>query len=200
MLPPGVDALEAGDDRHRPLLQGLSHAVGVDADDAGAAEGAVGLDAHLVAEERPRRYAEVVQDECRQRAGDLLARRRQDVGLAVVGPGVGFPGQAEQPIGLTGHGGDHDRHLMAGGARTRDARRHVADAVQVGDRGPAELLYDERHDSPSRGARRRPYRPTGPRRVDRLPPAAVPGWAAGGSRSNHSTAARPRAAEHPRRA
>ena len=126
-----------------------------------------------------------------QRGGDLLARRRQDVALAVVGPGVGFPGQAEEPVGLAGHGGDHHRHLVAGGARTRDARRDVADAVEVGDRGAAELLYDERHDSPSRGARRRPYRPTGPRRVDRLPPARVPGWPAGGSRSNHSTAARP---------
>src|SRR5690606_22357377 len=54
---------------------------------------------------------------------------------------------ADQLVGLAGHGGYDDRHLVAGVDLAFDMPRHIADAGDVGDRSPAEFHHDARHGS-----------------------------------------------------
>jgi hypothetical protein len=140
-----VHALEARDDGHRARIERGPQPVAVYARDARAAVGAVGLDADLVAEEGPRRHARGLQGERGERRRHLLTGRDQGVALAVVGRRRDAAREREEAIRLAGHRGDHDHDVMARGVRARDARGNRPDAVDVGDRGPAELLHDERH-------------------------------------------------------
>ena len=52
-------------------------------------------------------------------------------------------GQPEQLVGRVAHGADDDHEVVPGRALTRDAPRHVPDAVGVGDRRATVLLDDE---------------------------------------------------------
>jgi hypothetical protein len=51
-------------------------------------------------------------------------------------------GELEQPIGLTGHCGDHDDDFIATCAHARDAIRHRSDPVNRADRGSAIFVHD----------------------------------------------------------
>ena len=54
-------------------------------------------------------------------------------------------GQPDQVVGGLAHGADHDHHVVARTPGPGDVVGHGTDAVGVADRGPAELLDDERH-------------------------------------------------------
>ena len=51
----------------------------------------------------------------------------------------------DQLIGLAGHRRDDHGDLVAGFHLAFDVTRHVADAVQIGNRGAAEFHHDARH-------------------------------------------------------
>ena len=55
----------------------------------------------------------------------------------------------DQPVGGARHGRDHHRDLVAGIDLALDVARHVADALDVGDRGAAELHHQASHGEPS---------------------------------------------------
>ena len=52
---------------------------------------------------------------------------------------------ADQLVGRAGHGGHHDRDLVAGVDLALDVAGDVADAVDVGDRRAAELHHQTGH-------------------------------------------------------
>ena len=142
----GVGALKAGDDGDLALLERVVDLLAVDRLDARAREGRVGDDAHLRAEERLRRAARLLDGERHQAHRDLLARRRDDVELALVlgrGLVVHLLGELEQAIGLARHRrDDHDdvvTRLLRGDAAPGD----FADALDRADRGAAVLLHHE---------------------------------------------------------
>ena len=68
--------------------------------------------------------------------GVVFARVVQRRGLAAPG---------HQLVGLAGHGGDHDRDLVAGIDLALDVARDVADALDVGDRRAAEFHHQAGH-------------------------------------------------------
>ncbi len=59
------------------------------------------------------------------------------------------PAPAHQLVGLAGHGGDHDGHLVAGVDLALDVLRDIADSVEIGDRGSAEFHHQAGHGGPS---------------------------------------------------
>src|SRR5205814_9524874 len=150
-------ALAPRHDGHRPRAERPPQAVHVDADDARAAERAVGLDADLMAEERAGVDARILQREGEQRGGHLLAGGDQHVALAVLGRPRRLACEREQAIRLARHRRHDDDELVAGGTCGRDDARHVADAIDVGDRRASELLDDQRHGY--RAARDDTWRP-----------------------------------------
>ena len=136
------DALEAGDDDDVALVERRLDAAGRDVDDAGVAVGAGGDHAGLRAGERPGGRAEVVDRHREQGRAHPLAGGEQHVELArtrargdtcrarsisssVVSPIAEMTTTTSLPCGL---GGD-------------DPSRHPLDALGVGDRRAAELLY-----------------------------------------------------------
>ena len=54
--------------------------------------------------------------------------------------GVAAP--ADQFVGLAGHGGDHDGHVVTGVEFALHMARDVADAVDIGDRRSAEFQHE----------------------------------------------------------
>ena len=92
--------------------------------------------------------------------------------------GVAAPG--DQLVGDAGHGRDHDGDVIAGVDLALDVARHVADAVEIGDRRPAEFHHQASHDvmdltfpdapkgankRPGAGRKRRVYIPAGSARL-----------------------------------
>ena len=77
--------------------------------------------------------------------GDLLARGHDRVVFAGVVQGRGVAAPGHQLVGLAGHGGDHHRHVVAGIDLALDVARDVADALDIGDRGAAELHHQTGH-------------------------------------------------------
>ncbi len=86
--------------------------------------------------------------------GNLLAGRHHRVVFARIMQHGGLPAPFDQLIGHAGHGGDHDGHIVAGVDLALDVARHVADAVEIGDRRSAEFHYQPSHDVPGRAKRR----------------------------------------------
>ena len=142
-----VHPLEAGDDRHRPRRERLLEPLHVHPDDARPSVGAVGLDAHLVAEEGAGGDPDLLEGERGERGRDLLAGRDQGVALPIVRRGCDGARQAEEPVRLARHGAHHDDHLVPSRPARGDPLCHRADAIHVGDGGPPELLHHERHRS-----------------------------------------------------
>src|SRR5207237_3090784 len=73
----------------------------------------------------------------------LLTRRDHHVLLALAGAPGEFARELEQPVGLPGHGGHDDDHVVAGLPRRDRLPRDVADAIGVSHGGAAILLNDE---------------------------------------------------------
>ena len=83
-----------------------------------------------------------LQHDRQQPGGHLLARGYHRVVFAGVVQRRRLAAPGHELVGDAGHGGDDDRHLVAGVDLALDVARDVADAVDVGDRGSAEL-HDE---------------------------------------------------------
>jgi hypothetical protein len=138
-----VDALEARHHGDAPRVERGEQPLSVDRADARAGVRAVGADADLVAEERPRRDPTGVERDREQRRGHLLAARHDDVALARQRLGRQRARELQEPVGLARHRRHHDD--QAARARRRlDAPRDLLDALDRADRGAAELLDDER--------------------------------------------------------
>jgi hypothetical protein len=81
-----------------------------------------------------------------QQAGaDLLAGRHHRVVFARVMQRGRFPAPIDQLVGGPGHGGDHHGDLVTGRHLALDVACDIADAVDVGDRGAAELHHEAGH-------------------------------------------------------
>ena len=76
---------------------------------------------------------------CSPEATTASYSRASCSGAACAAPG-------DQLVGRAGHGRDHDGDLVAGVDLALDVARHVADAVDVGDRGSAEFHHQASHD------------------------------------------------------
>ena len=127
-----------------------------------------------------------LQRDREQARGDLLARGDDGVVFAGIVQRRGIAAPLDQPVGGSRHGRDHHRDLVAGIDLALDVARHVADALDVGDRGAAELHHQASHGAPppllidlprricrSRGAKWRVYIPArGGRRNGGAPPQA----------------------------
>ena len=142
-----ADALEAGDDDDRALVQRRAQPARGDVDDPGLAVAAGGDDAGLRAGEGPRLVAVRGDGDGQQRHGDPLAGGEQHVELAA-GRVVGdLTGQVEQFVGAVAHRGDHDDDVVAVLLRADDP---LGDTLHVRcgrDGGTAVLLDDEGHGS-----------------------------------------------------
>jgi hypothetical protein len=71
--------------------------------------------------------------------GDRLLLASRDQGVVLPGVGIraaGRVGEFHEGIGLTRHGGDHDRHAVAGELRFDDARRHLDQFRQLDPLSP----------------------------------------------------------------
>ena len=89
--------------------------------------------------------SDVLQNDRHQARGHLLAGRHDGIVFARVVNAPFLQGRlapGHELVGDAGHGGDHDRDLMAGIDLALDVARGVADAVDVGDRRSAKL-HDE---------------------------------------------------------
>jgi hypothetical protein len=98
----------------RPGVEVGAHPGAVDVADARLVVGAVGADLHLGAGVGARRAADGLQRHGQQGDGDLLAGGQQHVEFPRRRPRLQGLGQADQPVGLAGHGGDDDHHLVPG--------------------------------------------------------------------------------------
>ena len=81
-----VDALEAGGDHDRAVIEQFPHVVGRDRLDAGLRVGAIGADADLGTGQADRLVAERLDRHREEGHAHLLARREEHVHLAGAGP------------------------------------------------------------------------------------------------------------------
>jgi len=58
--------------------------------------------------------------------------------------------QRDQAVGLARHGRRHDDHVVSRCLPLRDAARDVLDPLRGADRGAAEFLDDEGHETPGK--------------------------------------------------
>ena len=117
----------------------------VDVEDARRAMRVRGADRQLPALPGAGIDAHGLQRDRQQPGGDLLARGYHRIVFAGVVQRRRLAAPGHELVGDAGHGGDDDRHLMAGVDLALDVARDVADAVDVGDRGSAELHDESGH-------------------------------------------------------
>src|SRR4051812_6693173 len=148
-----ADALEAGDDDDRALVQRLPQPARGDVDDPRLAVAGRGDDARLRAGERARLVAVRGDRYRQQRHRDPLARGQQHVQLAA-GRGVGdLAGLVEQLVGRVAHRGDHDDDVVAVLLGSHDPLGDALDVRRSRYGGTTVLLDDQGHGST--GYRRR---------------------------------------------
>ena len=140
-----VDALEAGDDHNGVLVQLGEHPLHVHPLDAGVAVGRVGAEARLPPGQGDHRIAHGLDGHGAQGAGDLLPGGQQHIHLPLGGVGVDLRRLGDEIVGGVPLGGEHRHHLMAPAVGLGDDAGHVADAVGVRNRAPAEFLYNQSH-------------------------------------------------------
>ncbi len=142
-----VDALEARDHRHLvALLEPLEQLLAVDVENARGGMGIRGGDRQLPALPRARVDAHALEHDGEEPGGHLLAGRDHGIVFARIVQRRAVAAPGDQLVGDPGHRGDDDRHLMAGVDLALDVARDVADALDVGDRGAAELHHEAGHD------------------------------------------------------
>ena len=137
-----VQTLKAGEHGHLfSLLETFDQLRAVDVENAGGGMGVGGEDRKLPALPGAGIDAHALEHDSEQSGGDLLARRHDGIVFAgvVQRRRVATPGH--ELIGGPGHRGDHHRHLVAGVDLAFHVASDIADALDVGDRGPAELHH-----------------------------------------------------------
>ena len=103
---------------------------GFDSLDARCPVDPVGPDRDLPALPRSGRNADFLQGDGEQPGGDLLAGRHDRIILSGVVDHGGFAAPADQPVRGSGHGRNHDCHLMAGPHLSLDVARNIADVAR----------------------------------------------------------------------
>ena len=94
---------------------------------------AIGDDAGLRAGEGGGGDIHRMQGDGGQRDGGLFAGGQEHIHLALVGQRHDLPGQLDEIIGHTAHGGDDDDDLLAFGMALGDARGDVLDTLGIAD-------------------------------------------------------------------
>ena len=135
------DALEAGDEHDRALVERLVDPARAHLDDLGLAVHGVGDDPRLRAGEGDRLVAEVVDHHRGERARDPLSDRDEHVELARVRRGRDLLGELEQLVGRVPHRGEDADDAMAFLARGDEPRGDPLQLHRVGDGGAAELHH-----------------------------------------------------------
>ena len=143
-------ALEARHHHHVAVAQQPLQSVGAHFEDAGAAVGRFGEDAHLRACHGHGRHPEGVQGHGEQSDRHLFARGQQHVHLPLRRIAADRPGQPGEFVGGVTHGRHHDHQVVAGLAAAGDAPGHRLDALRIGHRGAPEFLNQQGHGSAGR--------------------------------------------------
>ena len=136
------NALEAGDEDDPLLVECLVDAVRADVDDLRLAVRGVGHDPRLRAGERDRLVAQVVDRHRTERARDPLADRDQHVQLAGHGARRDLVREPDQLVGRIAHGREDGDDAVSGLASRDEPLGDRTQAIDVRDRGPAELHHD----------------------------------------------------------
>ncbi len=140
-----ADALEAGDDDDRALVQRGPQPARGDVDDPRLAVAGGGDHPGLRAGERPRLVAVGGDRDRQQRHRDALAGGQQHVQLATGRVRGDLRGLVQQVVGGVAHRGDHHDHVVAGPLGLHDPLGDALDALGVGDGRTAVLLHDQGH-------------------------------------------------------
>ena len=114
----------------------------------------VGQDWQLPALPRPGVNAHAFEHDREQPGCDLFASGHDRIVFSGIVQHGGLPAPFDQLIGHARHSGHYDGHIVAGVNLALDVARHVADAVEIGDRRSAEFHYQPSHDIPGRVERR----------------------------------------------
>ena len=138
----GRDALEAGDEDDRALVERLVDPARAHLDDLRLAVDGVGDDPGLRAGQRDRLVAEVVDHHRRERARDPLADRDEHVELARVRGGRDLARQLEQLVRRVAHRREDADDAVPLVARCDQPRRDSLQLLRVADRGAAELEHE----------------------------------------------------------
>ncbi len=155
--PVGAEPLEARDDGVQAFGELLVEIGRVDLKDTRGAVRARGADRHLPSLPGPRRNAHLLQGERHQARVHLLAAGDDGVVFAgvVETPTVRprWRGRLAHPgdelVGGAGHRRDDNGDVVAALDLALDLGRRIADALEVGERGPAEFHDQARHALPS---------------------------------------------------
>ena len=88
-----------------------------------------------------------LQRDGEQAGRDLLARCDDGIVFAGIMKDARITTPLDQPVGGSRHRGNHHGDLVAGIDLALDVARHVVDALDVGDRGSAELHHQASHSA-----------------------------------------------------
>ena len=138
----GRDALKAGDEHDRALVERLVDPAGAHLDDLRLAMDGVGDDAGLRAGQRDRLVAEVVDHHRGERARDPFADRDQHVELARVRRGGDLLSELEQLVRRAPHRGEDADDAMPLLARGDEPCCDPLQLLGVADRRAAELEHE----------------------------------------------------------
>ena len=154
----------------------------------------VGMERNLPALPGARLEAGRLEHEGKEARGDLLSRGNHGVIFALVIEGrlarriatvllqalleaPGLLDESDELVGVPGHGRDHDGASVAGIDLALDVRGDVPDAVDVGNRRPAEFEHQQGHLGPSTQEKGRPLAKGRPEnRVFHTDCGACPQW------------------------
>ena len=140
-----IDTLKAGNDRDFARRQACVERGGIDLFDPRRGMRVRRADRQLPAEPASRRDACRLQRDRQQAAGDLFARRDDDIIFLRIVERRRLPAEADQPVGLARHRGDDDRNLIARRNLALHSRRDRTDALDPRHRGAAEFHHDAGH-------------------------------------------------------
>ena len=142
-----MEALEAGDDRDLlAILEAGDQLTAVNIEDTGRSVGIRGLDRDLPALPGARLDADGLQRDRQQAGGNLFAGGDDGVVFPRIVQRRSVGGPGHQFVGLAGHRGNHDGHVMTGIDLALDVKRDVANAVDVRDGCTAEFHNEPAHD------------------------------------------------------
>ncbi len=140
-----IDALKTSDHHDSSAIEILSHPRGVDVENPRSAVGIVRQYVNLAAGVGAGVESAPLQRHREQRDGHLLARRQQDVHLALRRVRINLVRQRNETVGLATHRRDDHNEVVAPSARCGDDIRDGVDALNIRDGGAAELFNDQCH-------------------------------------------------------